>query len=109
MIRNLATAAAALALTTTGFLTMSTGIAHAAPVNCWADEHYGSSGEYAHAGCGSGTGHVRAVAYCTDNPSTGYGAYYYGNWARVPTETSKAPCPSNRRYLVDAGYEPANW
>ena len=100
--------AAVLALAAGTFVLTNASPAHAWPSGCSAWKN--TETDEARAKCTGGTGHVRAVAYCTANPQTGYGSYFYGPWVIPGRYTSVKACPSTgARYIVAAGYERANW
>ncbi|GAA3474477.1 hypothetical protein [Nonomuraea roseola] len=100
--------AAALAVVTGAFILTNASPAHAWPSGCTAWKNIDTN--EAKAKCTGGTGHVRALAYCTANPKTGLGGYVYGPWVTPKKYTSVAECPSTgAKYIVAAGYERANW
>ncbi|MEU4579698.1 hypothetical protein [Nonomuraea sp. NPDC023979] len=108
-MRRFAMTAAALAMTASGFIALTPGVAHAWPSKCTAEERIYSDVEGGIARCTAGTGRFRAMAYCTSDPRRGYGSYYYGDWRRPGMAWSAVQCPSSQRYIVAAGYDLANW
>jgi len=84
--------------------------ANAAPSNCSAKplaaSHFPQGGV---ANCYSGSGHFRALIYCTADPRNGWGVYATGQWLLTGPLSSIANCPSDHPYLVDAGYDLAPW
>ena len=84
--------------------------AEARPFACGATKIVNTFPEAGTAYCTAGEGHYRALVYCTANPQNGYGAYYYGDWwARGSGAMSYRQCPSDRPYVVSAGYDLADW
>ncbi|MFI6813430.1 hypothetical protein ACIBG7_13510 [Nonomuraea sp. NPDC050328] len=108
MIRGIVTATAILSLAAGALLASMPPAASGIPRDCTVAEGSGPS-DSGRARCTSGTGHFRAVAYCTSSPTFSHGGYYWGPWKRPGEAWSVVTCPSSAKYVVDTGYELANW
>ncbi len=97
-----------LAIAASTLVLINPSPAYAWPTGCTAWKNLDT--DTARAKCTGGTGHVRAMAYCTADPKTGLGGFTYGPWVLPAKYTSVAECPSTgAKYIVSAGYERANW
>ncbi|WP_219520080.1 hypothetical protein [Nonomuraea ceibae] len=100
--------AASLTLIVSAFIVTTPSPAAAAPTGCSVWKAYSGSSEGGGAKCTGGTGHFRVLAYCTADPSNGWGTLYRGNWA-YPGNYSYKWCPSSQRHVVGVALEKANW
>ncbi|GAA4049115.1 hypothetical protein GCM10022248_15070 [Nonomuraea soli] len=101
--------AASLALAAGTFVLTNPSPALALPSGCSAWNVYPSRNHPTDGGqaqCTRGTGHVRAIVYCTKDPQTGWGSYYYSTWVSVGQKATKY-CPYDKFYVVSTGYERA--
>ncbi|GAA5048891.1 hypothetical protein HNP84_000094 [Thermocatellispora tengchongensis] len=95
--------AATLAIAAGTFVLVNPSPAQALPSGCVKGIGYasttGHATDYGYARCEKGTGHVRVMVYCTNNPASGGAANYYGPWVGVPYTSTKF-CPSTRPYAI---------
>ncbi|GAA4049122.1 hypothetical protein GCM10022248_15080 [Nonomuraea soli] len=104
--------AASLALAVGAFVLVNPSPALAVPSGCTAWNIYANGTSRTIDGgtakCTGGTGHFRALLYCTDDPKSGWGTYYKSAWVRTPG-TSSLLCPRSQRYIMATAYERATW
>ena len=100
--------AAVLALTAGTFVLAPPAPANALPTGCRAYIITPNNQEGGAAQCSGGTGHFRALVYCTSDPSAGWGTMYKATWV-TPGKLSLRLCPTTQRYAAGVAYERANW